>query len=47
MFTLERKAEPILVGKLKIRKTFISLDTGTSIKKKERKRKSGTFTLVL
>ena len=31
MFTLERKAEPILVGTITIRKTFTFLDTGTSI----------------
>ena len=32
MFTLERKAEPILVATLTIRKSFTFPDTGTSIK---------------
>jgi len=33
VFTLEMKAEPILVGTLTIRKTCTVLDTGSSIKK--------------
>ena len=39
VFTLERKAEPILVGTLTIRKTFSVIDTGTSIKKNLKKEK--------
>ena len=47
MFTSERKAEPILVGTLTIRKTFTFLDTGTSMKKILKKEERGTFKLVL
>jgi len=37
MFTLERKVVPILVGTLTIRKTYILLDTGTSINRERGK----------
>ena len=43
MFTLETKAEPILVDTLTILKTFTFLDTGTSMKKTKKKEEKWHF----